>query len=64
MAISKNKKIIAISLDVNVIKIIDDIAKASPCKMTRSDVITFAMADFYLSILQSNEENEKKGENN
>lgn len=55
MAVSKDKKIIAISLDKNVIKIMDDIVKASPQKMTRSDVVTFAIAEFYLSILEAQE---------
>ena len=64
MAISKDKIRIAVTLNKNVITIIDDIVKAAPTKMTRSDVITFAIADFYLSILESNTENEKKGENN
>ena len=59
MAVSKDKIRIAIALDKNVLKLIDDIVKASPYKMTRSEVITFAIADFYLSILESQE---KKGE--
>ena len=59
MAIGKNKVRIAVSLQKDVIKIIDDIAKASPQPLTRSQVIEFAIADFYLSILESTE---KKGE--
>ena len=62
MAIGKNKIRIAISLDKNALRLIDEIAKASPYPLTRSEVIQFAVADFYLSILESNEKT--KGENN
>ena len=59
MAISKDKMRIAVSLQKPVVKIIDDIAKASPQPLTRSQVIEFAIAEFYLSILETEE---KKGE--
>lgn len=59
MAISNKKQRVAVSLDKDVLKIIDDIAKASPQPLTRSQVITFAVAEFYLSILETEE---KKGE--
>lgn len=61
MGISENKKRIAISLQKSVLKLIDDIAAASPQPLTRSQVIEFAVAEFYLSILETEE---KKGENN
>ena len=61
MGVSKHKTRFSITLDKEALKLIDRIAEASPVKITRSEVIQFAVAEFYLSILQSNEE--KKGAN-
>ena len=62
MPISKEKVRLAISLDKKALKLIDTIAKASPYKLTRSEVIQFAVAEFYLSILETN--NNERKENN
>lgn len=60
MGISENKTRIAVSLQKSVLKLIDDIAKASPQPLTRSQVIEFAVAEFYLSILEETEKGEKQ----
>ena len=60
MAISKDKVRFCITIDKNCLKLIDTIAKASPQRITRSEVIQFAVAEFYLSILESNENKERK----
>lgn len=59
MAISSNKQRIAVSLQKEAVKLLDTIKEASPTPITRSQVIEFAIAEFYLSILQ---QEEKKGE--
>lgn len=60
MAVGKNKMRIAVCLQKEVVKVIDDIVKASPQPLTRSNVIEFAIAEFYLSILESTEKGKEK----
>lgn len=60
MAVSKDKIRFCITLDKKALELVDTIAAASPCKITRSEVIQFAIAEFYLSILESNEKQGRK----